>query len=151
MRVYLVIMDETDEALVALRFASRRAAKTGGTLHLLAFVPRQPFSLFAGVQATIEHEARERAEAMIMAAAGNLLSESGKMPVISVRQGDAVKLVRQYLEEHPEVAALVLGAAPEGGPGPLVSHFTGAHAGKMPCPVFVIPGSFSESDIDRLS
>lgn len=151
MRVYLVIMDETDEALVALRFASRRAAKTGGALHLLAFIPQQPFSIFAGVQATIEQEAHERAEAMIMTAAGNLLSEGGQMPVISVRQGEGVKLVRDYLEEHPEVAALVLGAAGEGNPGPLVSHFAGTHAGQLPCPVFVIPGSLSEADIDRLS
>jgi len=151
MRIYLVIMDETDEALVALRFASRRAAKTGGNLHLLALVPPQPFSLFGAVQATIEEEARERAETLVTAAAGNLLSESGKMPVISVKVGEGVKVVREYLAEHPEVAALVLGAAPEGGPGPLVSHFAGTHAGQIPCPVFVVPGSLSDEDIDRLS
>ena len=151
MRIYLVIMDETDEALVALRFASRRAAKTGGNLHLLALVPPQPFSLFGAVQATIEEEARERAETLVTAAAGSLLSESGKMPVISVKVGEGVKVVREYLAEHPEVAALVLGAAPEGGPGPLVSHFAGTHAGQIPCPVFVVPGSLSDEAIDRLS
>ena len=151
MRIYLVIMDETAEALVALRFASRRAAKTGGNLHLLALVPPQPFSLFGAVQATIEEEARERAETLVTSAAGNLLSESGKMPVISVKVGEGVKVVREYLAEHPEVAALVLGAAPEGGPGPLVSHFAGTHAGQIPCPVFVVPGSLGDEDIDRLS
>jgi len=61
MRTYLVIMDETDEAGIALRFASRRAARTGGELQLLAIVPRQQFVAFAGVQATIEEEARARA------------------------------------------------------------------------------------------
>lgn len=151
MRVYLVIIDETEEALVALRFASRRAAKTGGVLHLLALIPPQPFSLFAGVQATIEHEAIERAEAMVKQAAGNLHNESGQVPVISVRQGETIKVVRDYLGEHDEVAALVLGAAAEGGPGPLVSHFTGANAGQLPCPVFVIPGSLDDEAIDRLS
>ena len=64
MRVYLVIMDETDEALVALRFATRRAAKTGGTLHLLALIAPQPFQAFAGVQATIEQEALDKAQAV---------------------------------------------------------------------------------------
>jgi hypothetical protein len=73
------------------------------------------------------------------------------MPVISVQQGEGVKVVRDYLAEHPEIAALVLSAAKEGGPGPLVSHFAGALAGQLPCPVFVIPGSMSEADIDRLS
>lgn len=151
MRVYFVIIDETEEALVALRFASRRAAKTGGAVHLLALVPPQPFNAFAGVQATIEEEARARAESLAAAAAGSILSESGQMPVISVKQGESTKVVNEYLAGHPEVAALVLGAAKEGGPGPLVSHFTGAGAGQLPCPVFVVPGSLSEEDIDRLS
>ena len=151
MRVYLVIMDETDEALVALRFASRRAAKTNGALHLLALVPRQPFVPFGGVQATIEDEARSRAEVLVTNAAGHLLSEGGQMPIISVKQGEGEKVVREYLAEHPEISALVLGAAVEGGPGPLVNYFAGTHAGVLGCPVFVVPGSLSEEDIDRLS
>ncbi|MCX7864416.1 MAG: universal stress protein [Novosphingobium sp.] len=151
MRVYLVIIDETEEALVALRFAARRAAKTNGHVHLVALGPRQPFSAFAAVQATIEEEARARAEALLEAVAGNLQALGAKVPAISVRQGEGVKVVREYLTEHPEVSALVLGAAAEGGPGPLVSHFTGPCAGQLPCPVFVVPGSLSEADIERLS
>ncbi|NBC36263.1 universal stress protein [Novosphingobium sp. FSY-8] len=151
MRVYLVIMDETEEARVALRFAARRAAKTSGAVHIIALVPRQPFVAFGGIQATIEEEARDRAEVLATAAAGNVLSESGHMPVISVREGDGVKIIRDYLAEHPEVAALVLGAGQGGTPGPLVSHFAGAGLGALPCPLFIIPGSMSEAEIDRLS
>ncbi len=151
MRVYLVIMDDTEEALVAMRFATRRAAKTGGAVHMIALIEPQPFVAFAGVQATIEEEARERAQATAATAAGSVLSEGGAMPVISVMQGEGVKVVRDYLAEHPEISALVLGAALEGGPGPLVSHFAGALAGSLPCPVFVVPGSLSDADIDRLS
>lgn len=151
MRIYLVIIDETEEARIALRFASRRAAKTGGNVHLLALIPPQEFSAFAGVQATIEQEARDRAEALVMAAASNLYSESGKMPVISVKQGQGEKVVREHLAENPEIAALVLCAAKEGGPGPLVSHFSGPSAGTLPCPVFIVPGALSDEDIDRLS
>ena len=39
MRVYLVIIDESQEAHGALRFAARRAADTAGAVHLLALVP----------------------------------------------------------------------------------------------------------------
>lgn len=151
MRVYLVIVDESEEALVALRFAARRAAKTGGAVHLLAIVPPQPFNAFAAVQATIEEEARSRAEALVTSAAGSLLADVGQAPAIAVRQGEDVKVVRDYLEEHPEVAALVLGAAKEGAPGPLISHFTGAVAGQLPCPVFVVPGSLDSEALERLS
>ncbi|MEP6869679.1 MAG: universal stress protein [Novosphingobium sp.] len=151
MRVYLVIMDETDEARVALRFASRRAAKTGGQVHLLALVPRQEFVAFGGVQATIEEEARARAEQLVTSAAGNLFSESGEMPVIAVKEGDGIKVVNDYLAAHPEVAALVLGAATDGSPGPLISHFSSAGVGALSCPLYIVPGGMSEADIDRLS
>ena len=102
------------------------------------------------IQATIEQEAYDRAEMVASSAAGSLFAESGKMPVISVRTGDAQGVIKEYLGEHPEVAALVLGAAAEGGPGPLVSHFS-AHAGHLPCPLFVVPGGLTDEDIDRLS
>ncbi len=150
MRVYLVIMDETDEAVRALRFASRRAMKTGGSVHILALVPRESFNAFGAIQATIEQEAYDRAEMVASSAAGSIFAERGKMPVISVRTGDAQGVIKAYLGEHPEVHALVLGAASDGGPGPLVAHFS-HHAGTLPCPLFVVPGGLTDEDIDRLS
>ena len=150
MRVYLAIIDETEEAKLALRFAARRAADTGGSVHILALVPRQQFSAFGGIQATIEEEAHDRAEVFANAAAGELFADSGKMPQISVRIGEGVAVINEYLEDHPEVAALVLGAAAEGNPGPLISHFS-AHAGSLRCPLFIVPGGLGEERIDELS
>jgi hypothetical protein len=150
MRVYLVIIDESQEAHGALRFAARRAADTEGGVHILALVPKQAFSAFGAVQATIEEEARDRAEVIANSAAGELMSESGLMPQITVRIGDSKTVIDEYLVEHPEIAALVLGAAPEGNPGPLVTHFS-ARAGTLPCPLFIVPGGLSEDEIDRLS
>lgn len=150
MRVYLVIIDETEEARVALRFAARRAAKTGGAVHILALVPKQAFSAFGTIQATIEEEARDRAEILANSAAGELRHESGQMPQIAVRVGDGKDVINDYLGKHPEVAALVLGAAPLGVPGPLVTHFS-AHVGSLPCPLFVVPGGLSNEELDRLS
>ncbi|MCR2833844.1 universal stress protein [Parerythrobacter lacustris] len=150
MRVYLVIMDETEEAQKALRFASRRAMKSEGAVHILALVEKQNFTAFGAVQETIEQEARDRAEVMASSAAGNLFSESGRMPTITVKVGDPQGVIRDYLAEHPEVAALVLGAAAEGSPGPLITHFA-AHSGALACPLYIVPGSFTNEDIDRLA
>lgn len=151
MRAYLVILDETDEARAALRFASRRAASTGGALHLLALVPRQAFVAFGGVQATIEEEAYTRAETLVTSLAGDVFTESGQMPVISVRQGEAIRQVTDYLAEHPEVAALVLGAAADGMPGPLVTWFAGSGLGTLPCPLYIVPPKLDETRLDHLS
>ncbi len=73
-----------------------------------------------------------------------------KCRTIAVRVGAGQDVIREYLEEHPEVAALVLGAADEANPGPLVSPFS-AGSGHLQCPLFIVPGSLSDEDVDRLS
>lgn len=148
MRTFLVIIDESDEARAAMRYAARRAVQVGGAVHIIALVAQQNFSAFGGVQATIEQEARDRAEMLAHGVAGNLLAESGIMSTISVKIGHGQKIVTEFLEGHSEVAALVLGAAKGGGPGPLVTHF-GAHAGELPCPLYIIPHDYDEKDSDH--
>jgi len=150
-RTYLVVVDESPEAETALRFAARRAAKTNGAVRILALIPPAEFVQWSGVQATMEDEAHQRAEALVMSAAGTLTNESGIRPSITVKQGDPVAVVRNTLDEMDDVAALVLGAAASGPPGKLVSHFAGADAGKLPCPIMIIPGGLDAEAIDRLS
>lgn len=151
MRTYLVVIDDSPEADVALRFAARRAARTGGAIQILALIEPTEFVGFAGVQETMEAEARERADAKVAAAAGALFEEAGIRPAISVRAGDPIPLVREMLADCADMAALVLGASPSGAPGPLVAHFTGAEAGRLPCPVMIVPGGLDNETIDRLS
>ncbi|MBN2972508.1 universal stress protein [Sphingomonas floccifaciens] len=151
MRTYLVVVDDSPEAENALRFAARRAVKTGGGVEILALIPPSEFVQWGGVQATIEEEARLHAEAIVAGAAGTLLAESGVTPSIVVRQGDGPKIVREMIDANPDIAALVLGAASSGAPGPLVSHFAGTDAGALSVPVMLIPGSLSREDIDRVS
>ncbi|MGE5953659.1 MAG: universal stress protein [Qipengyuania vulgaris] len=150
MRIYLVVMDETEEAIHALRFAALRAKKTGGSVHILALVPQQTFNAFGGVQATIEQEARERAEVMANSAAGNIFGEMGKMPVITVKPGSPADVITQYLDEHGSIAALVLGTSKEGGKDPLVSHFA-TRAAFLPCPLYLVPGSLSKERLEELA
>lgn len=151
MRTYLVVIDETDEASVALRFASRRAMKTNGVLHILALVESEGFVAWGGVQATLEEEAKNRAEALVSSAAGTLFEETGIRPSITVKEGKGPKVVRKVMDEVEGLGALVLGAAANGTPGPLVTHFAATEVGSLPCPVMVVPGSLSKEEIDRLS
>ena len=66
------------------------------------------------------------------------------MPTISVKIGQGQRIVSEFLAEHDEVAALVLGAASGAAPGPLVTHFSAA-AGTLPCPLYIIPGDYDEA------
>ena len=150
-RTYLVVVDDSAESRVALRFAARRAAKTGGNIEVLGIVEPQDFVQFGGVQAAIEEEQRLRIEGVVSAAIGEILDESGLEANIILRSGEAVKAVRDYVAGRDEVAALVLGAAPSGSPGPLVANFAGTDAGLLPCPVMIITGSISDDRLEQLS
>jgi nucleotide-binding universal stress UspA family protein len=150
-RTYLVVVDDSAEARVALRFAARRAAKTGGRLEVLGIAEPQDFVQFGGVQAAIQQEQQLRIEGVVSASIGEILDESGVEAKIIIQQGEIVHAVRDYIAGREEIAALVLGAAPGGHPGPLVAYFAGHDAGKLPCPVMIIPGSLSEERLEQLS
>ena len=150
-RTYLVVVDDSAESRVALRFAARRAGKTSGNIEVLGIVEPQDFVQFGGVQAAIEEEQRLRIEGVVSSAIGEILDESGIQASIIIRQGEVVRTVRDFLDGRDDVAALVLGAAPSGNPGPLVANFTGNDAGQLPCPVMIIPGSLTDERLEQLS
>ena len=150
MRTYLVVIDDSPEASLALRFAARRAARTGGGVIILAIIPPQDFVAFGGVQATIEAEAREHAEELVATAADAVMQE-GVAPQNMIKAGKPAEVVREVIGASDEIAALVLATAASGAPGPLVAHFTGQDAGTLPCPVMLVPGGIDISRLDALS
>ena len=151
MRTYLVVIDDSPEASLALRFAARRAARTGGGVAVLAIIPPQDFVAFGGVQATIEAEAREHAEQLIAAAVDTVMQETGITAQTTIKSGKPAEAVREAIGENDEVSALVLATAASGAPGPLVAHFTGQDAGTLPCPVMLVPGGIDIARLDALS
>src|SRR5881392_2854938 len=92
-RTYLVVVDDSAESRAALRFAARRAPKTGGKIEVLGIAEPQDFVQFGGVQSAIEEEQRLRIEGVVSSAVGEILDESGVEANIVVRQGEPVRAV----------------------------------------------------------
>lgn len=154
MRTYLVVIDHTEESAKALRYAARRASRTGGAVTIATFIPPREFVQWGGVQATLDEEARAKAHALVSRAAGAAVAELGVRTDLEVRDGEPIAGLMTMLRERTEgetFAALVLAAAAEGAPGPLIQHFAGHDTGRLPCPVMIIPGTLSDEEIDRLS
>ncbi|WP_114226661.1 MULTISPECIES: universal stress protein [Sphingomonas] len=150
-RTYLVVIDDSPEARQALRFAARRAAKTDGAIEVLAITEPQDFVQWGGVQAAIEEEQRLRIEGSVSSAVGEIVDAAGITPNIMVQAGDPVTVVRALIGTRDDIAALVLGATPSGSPGVMVAAFAGTDAGKLPCPVMIIPGGLSDERLEQLS
>ena len=103
-------------------------------------------------QAAIEEEQQLRIEAQVAEALGELPGAEGIRPdAILIRDGEPVAVVRDLLASREDIAALVLGTAVAGDPGPLVAAFTGSDSGKLPCPVMLIPGGLSDERLEALS
>ena len=147
---YLVVVDDTDESALAMRYAALRAKMTGGNIVLAHVVPKPEFLLSGGLQDMIAAEAQEAAEALLSRKADEVMALSGQRPALLIREGKAVDEVSQMLTEN-NVHALILGAAAKGAPGPLVSHFSGERAGNLPCVVVIVPGGLDPDAIDRLA
>ncbi|TAL00511.1 MAG: universal stress protein [Rhodospirillaceae bacterium] len=151
-RVFLLVVDQTEELGAAIRYACNRARRTGGRLALLyAYDLEMDFQHFASVGRLMEREARAEAEAIIKRHALDITRESGRVPEIFVRKGKCRDELFKLVKEHPGISILVLGAAPGAKPGPLVEAVTGKYAGKIGIPVTVVPGDLTPTEIDRLA
>ena len=145
---YLVIVDDSPESRVALRFAVLRATHVGATVTAAHVVRPAEFMHFGAVQSAMAAEAREEAAALLASVADEAEALAGQRPATLVLEGDAAPAILAYVRSHADVRALVLGAASRGAPGQLISAFTGEGAGQLPCLVMVVPGGL---DAQRLA
>jgi nucleotide-binding universal stress UspA family protein len=151
-RVFLVVVDETEEMEVALRFACRRARHTGGRVALLYVIEPAEFQHWMAVEDLMREEARSEGEQLLQKLAARVNELVGSIPILYVREGKVRDELFKLLDEEPRVSILVLGANPGSrGPGPLVSALTGKMIGKLRIPVTVVPGNLSDEEIDMIS
>lgn len=150
-RKFLVVVDDTPECRVALRYACGRAGSTDGQVALLRVIEPGDFQHWLSVEERMREEAREEAERLLQGLAAEISERVHIMPELVVREGAAFEEVLAQIDEDPQMRVLVLGAAtgPE-GPGPLVSALAGRMPGNMPVPVTVVPGSLTDEQIDEL-
>lgn len=147
-RVFLVVVDQSEEMRVALHFAARRAMRTGGRVALLYVQEPTEFQHWMAVGDLMREEAREEAEGLMQRLSAEVKEWSGSFPVVHLREGDVREELLKLLEEEPSISVLVLAASTESGaPGPLISHIVGKGSGSLRVPVTIVPGSLTDEEI----
>ncbi len=151
-RIFLVVVDETEEMGVALRFASRRARNTGGRVALLYVIEPADFQHWQAVGDLMREEARSEGEQLLQRLAAQVNDLVGSIPILFVREGKVRDELFKLLDEEPSISILVLGAnTGTRGPGPLISALTGKLIGKLRVPMTIVPGNLSDDAVDAIA
>lgn len=151
-RRFVVVVDDSPECRVAMRFASARAAHVeGGSLVLFHVIPPVEFQHWLGVQETMREEQHEQAEELMAEVATELSDYCGVRPEIYIREGNPREELQAFIESEKDLFALFLGASTDETPGPLIDYFSGPMAGKLTCPLVIVPGNLSEEKVDQMA
>jgi nucleotide-binding universal stress UspA family protein len=151
-RIFLIVVDESEEMRVALRYASLRARHTGGRVALLYVIEPSDLQQWMAVETLMREERREQAEALLQKLSAEVSDLGGAVPIVHIREGRRGEELLALLEEEPSISILVLAAgAGAEGPGPLVTQLVGKMSGRMRVPITVVPGNLSDEQIAALT
>ena len=150
-RNFLVVVDDSEEAKLAIRFAAGRAAHIeGGGIILFRAITPVDFQHWMAVADRMREEAHAAARALLEDLAARVYAYAGVKPEIVIRDGNPKEALVEFITEREDLFALVLASSPAGDPGPLVDYFSGPLVASLPCPLVIIPGTLTPEDIDRL-
>ncbi len=148
----LVVIDDTAECDRAVYFASRRAARIGGSVVMLRVIETHDHGQqWLGVADIMRAEAHEEADAQLGKYAARANGIAGITPERTVREGGKAEEILKLIDEDEDIFVLVLAAGTGSeGPGPLVASI-GRSAGDYPIPVAIVPGHLADEEIDALA
>jgi nucleotide-binding universal stress UspA family protein len=151
-RIFLVVVDSSEEHRKALRFAALRARNTGGRVALLYVIEPAEFQHWMAVEDLMREERRQEAETQLQNISAEVQELSGLTPVFFLREGKLHEELLKLIAEDKGISILVLAAGTDKkGPGPLVSQLAGKQAGTLPIPITIVPGNLSDTEIDALT
>ena len=151
-RIFLVVVDESPELKVALRYACLRARKSGGKVALLYVIEPGEMQHWLAMENLMREEQRNEAEQKLQKLARDVNKLTGTLPALYVREGNPRDEVLALIDEEPSISILVLAAGtdPE-GPGPLISYYTGRGLSRLRIPLTIVPGGLDDEQLDAIT
>ena len=148
---FLVIVDDSKELNVAIRFAAKRAQSTKGGVILLNVIEQFDPQQWQSIEDIILQEARDKAQEKLQKWSKVINDLVNIVPELIVKEGITSEKIIETLEEDNAIRFLVVAAAEADQPGPLVSLLAGQKSGKLPAPIVIIPQGLSDDVIDDLA
>ena len=124
---FLVIVDDSEELNVAIRFAAKRAQSTKGGVTLLNVIEQFDPQQWQSIEDIILQEAREKAQEKLQKWSKVINDLTNIVPELMIKEGTTSEKIIETLEEDNAIRFLVLAAAESDQPGPLVSLLSLIH------------------------
>ncbi len=151
-RVFLVLVDGSEEMHQALRYACLRARHSHGRVALLYVQEPTEFTHWLGVDAIMREESRELGENTVRDLADHVARLSGSAPLVHIREGDRAEELFTLVAEDPAICLVVLGARAGGGKAnPIIASLTGKELNRLRVPFTIVPGSLTDDQIDAMT
>ena len=148
----LVIIDGKPESSRSIRYAARRASRTGASLMMLAVTGESDFNHWLGVGDVMRSEAAEQAGQHLARAMASVQALTAVEIETLVVEGVMSEQILVLIHRDEDISSLILAAGTDAeGPGPLVSLLAGKAAGHFPIPIVIVPGHLDDQAIDALS
>src|SRR5512141_1622487 len=103
-RVFLVVVDETPEHRIAVHYAARRAAHTGGRLAMLHVIEPTELQHFRAIEELALAERREAAEELLRGLCDEIAPIAGAVPVVYIREGRRPDELLALIREEPTIS-----------------------------------------------
>src|ERR1044071_7299507 len=107
---FLAVVDETEEHRLAVHYAARRAAHTGGKMALLSAIEPAALQQWLAIEELARAERREAAEELLQKLCEDIAPIAGSMPMVYIREGRRSDELLALIGEDPTISILVLGA-----------------------------------------
>src|SRR5690242_355608 len=101
LRIFLVIVDESDELNVALTYACLRARNSGGRVALLYVIEPGDMQHFMAIEDIMREEQRAEAEQVLQRHAKQVNEITGALPILYVREGAPREQLLALIDEEP--------------------------------------------------
>ena len=151
-RKFLVLSDDTEEAMSAAVFAAMRAAIVGAGLVVLRIARPSGFAHWRGLDEEMRAEARDAALFEARAFADQIHQRVGVVSEIVVGDGDPIAAIHDIVSKDENIKVLYLGAGTgKRGPGPLVARLgKGKPLAGRPIAITVVPGGLTEAEMNEM-
>lgn len=144
-KVYLLVVDATDEFSVAVDFASEFAQNTNARIALLNIMQIDHVDHWANIENKLRGEMRAESEKMIWAASKRVMERTGQFPMVCIEEGIRSDVIVDTINKYPNICTLILAADKNSSkPGPLVTYFCGKGMSRLRVPLMIVPGHLQD-------